>query len=223
MSRRRSAVFTAISVFRLLGIIALPGVLAGCNAIGAIAYKVSGPPEVEARYVLPAEPTLVLVENYSNLTNTAMDSEMIARLTNRELEYNNLAPVIPLSTLLNVRNDHPTDFRQMSIPQIGRACGATQVVYVNLVAGGVSAVGGTVYQGKAQVMVRVVNVASGATVWPTDAADGFPVGYKTELARPSDTSTTTQIREELYDGLSVSIGRLFHKWKPDDLDDHSDD
>ena len=48
-----------------------------CSA-GAIAYKVMGPPPVQAKYVPPKQPMLVLVENYRNQAASVLDAQRLS-------------------------------------------------------------------------------------------------------------------------------------------------
>lgn len=193
----------------------------GCNVIGGLTYKLAGPPEVAAKFTLAKRPTLVLVENYRSPGVAIADMELIASLVATKLNEKGVVPIVPAEKLFDVRSAKPTEFRKMLIPDIGKACGAEQVIYVDYQGGGVSPVGTAAYQGKAASMVRVVDVATGQTLWPTDAAEGYSVGYQTKMI--SAEHRPEQIRSELFDGLAVNISRLFHKWKPDDLDDHDND
>ena len=193
----------------------------GCNVIGALTYKIAGPPEQPAKYTLLQRPTLVLVENYRDPGAGASDADLIASLLGVKLTDNKDAPLIPADKLLDLRTKKPTEYHNLRIPEIGRACGAQQVIYVDYMGGGVSAVGTAAYQGKTTSMVRVIDVATGETIWPTDAAEGFSVGYQTKMI--SAEHRPDEIRLELFDGLATNISRLFHKWKPSDLDDHDND
>ena len=56
------AILHSLTAILALGAVAMFCV--GCNVANAVAYKVSGPPAVDAKYVPAQEPMLVLVENY---------------------------------------------------------------------------------------------------------------------------------------------------------------
>jgi hypothetical protein len=194
--------------------------LAGCNVLGAVLYKTAGEPDVEAQYTLPNVPTLVMAENFSHYDLGATDAELLARRVQSRLQTK-LAdpktktpfPIVPTEKLLELRGRSATAFRKMTIPQIGREVGAEQIVYIHFQGGGVASMaGGSTYQGKASVLVKVVDVKTGATLWPTDMVDGRAVAFETSPHRGADNQS--DIRNRLYDGLSQQITRFFYKHKP---------
>ena len=64
----------------------------------------------------------------------------------------------------------------MTIPAVGRAAGAKQVLYVNVRQYAVEGtVAGEMTKGSGELTVRVVDVKTGANRWPTDSAAGHTV------------------------------------------------
>lgn len=196
--------------------------LAGCEAAGALHYKIAGPPAVEAQYVPQQEPMLVLVENYRT-TGAYSDAETLARHLMVELAEHKVAPLVPLDDLYALRTNKGGDYRKMSIAAVGRETGAKQVLYVDVKDTDVGASPGSEFmKGRINVQVRVVDVATGATRWPTEAAEGIPMGYETPLPRADENTTEAMIRSRMYANMANRIGRLFYKWKPLDTSEQLD-
>jgi hypothetical protein len=207
MSLRKTAtIFLAAAMFA-----------SGCNAAGALWYKVAGAPPVPAKYEPIKQPTLVLVENYRNPALTEFDADRVARAVNDDLKKNDVAPLIDHDQLLALRDADPDKFRSMTIPSVGRAVGAKQVIYVDLIESEVQGDASRgVVRGKTAARVRVVDVETGQTLWPVDAQAGAQVGSKVPYAELTESSAN-EVHDVMLTSLSEQIGRLFHKWKPDTL------
>jgi hypothetical protein len=196
-------------------LLALGATVGGCNVLGALAYKVAGEPDVPAKYTLEKRPTVIVVENYANYDLGSSDAELLAQRLQTRLQEKDLAPFVGFEKVLDLRATQPSKFRTMTIPQIGRAVGAEQVIYVHFQGGGVASMGGgSLMQGKASVLVKVVDAKTGASLWPKDMTDGQSVGFETSPTRGGDRAEDVHTR--LYDGLSQNIARLFYKNKPSD-------
>src|SRR5256885_4953570 len=115
-------------MFRCLLLLCLC-LLGGCAAAGAIAYKVAGPPKIDAKYTPAKTPTLVLVENFHHQTSAEPDSDLLARYIGDDLTVNKVVPVVDLDRLRSLRDSKPGEFSRMSISAIGRAVDARQVLY----------------------------------------------------------------------------------------------
>ncbi|MGH7214506.1 MAG: hypothetical protein ACREIT_07070 [Tepidisphaeraceae bacterium] len=206
------------SAFRILPVAFLPG----CVAAGAIAYKVVGPPAVEARHVLAKEPTLVMVENYRQPSGSATDAEVLGRHVVVELMKHDLAPTVDVNTLYDLRQRDPKAFRTMSIDAVGRKLGAGQIVYIDLTQCAIEGtLGGDMVKGVMSARVRVVDVETGKTLWPEEGGDGFPLSAGIPFTPVGQGTDESSIRQRLCASMADQIGKLFRKWKPDDLDDHS--
>ena len=202
-------------MFRCLLLLCLC-LLGGCAAAGAIAYKVAGPPKIDAKYTPAKKATLVLVENYHHQTSAEPDSDLIARYIGDELTSNNVVPLVDLDRLRELRDSRPAEFPKMSVTAIGRAVEAKQVLYVQLQSSDVTPLqGGEALQGSASVIVKLIDADSGKTLWPSDLSDGYPLATSTQLgstARPS----AMDVRERMYHTLADQVAKLFYKWTPED-------
>jgi hypothetical protein len=197
--------------------------LPGCSVGSALQYKIAGPPAVEARYVPAREPMLVLVENYSASAAGHSDAEMLARHLMGELKAHDVAPLVPLETLYALRTNKGDAYRKMSMAAVGRETGAKQVLYVDVQQSSVGAPPGSdLLKGRIGVQIRVVDVETGATRWPTEATEGIPMAYETPLPRADENTTEPMVRQHMHTAMAIRIARLFYKWKPQDTSEELD-
>lgn len=189
---------------------------AGCNVIAVAAYKVAGPTKVEAKFVPPKEPMVVLVERYNAPSSSVTESETLAIEIFRELTKHEVAQQIDPTTILNLRDKDPAAFKKMTVSQIGAAVTAKQVLYVNLTSSSMqSATDSGLYRGSLGGRVKLIDVATGATVWPQDSADGYPISGEVKPNLANTDTSSAAARVSLVRQMAVSTARLFYKWTPE--------
>ena len=204
--------------FALLGPVLLLASQPGCNVLGAMAYKFSGSPTIKARYAMPREKTLVVVENYHNPALLRLEADAVARHLTQELKLHEVAPVVDPNEAEAHRQDQGSGYGKMPIDAIGRALGAKQVIYVDLDRFDVlGTVGSDLLAGQAAARVRVVG-ERGNVLWPTDSASGFPVNVKVDPQPVAPGTGDTVVRRKLHGDLADRIAKLFHDWKADSAD-----
>jgi len=189
----------------------------GCNVVGAVAYKVAGPIPIEAKYTPAKEPMVVVVERFNAPSSSMTESETLAREIFRELSEHEVAQQIDPIMIVSLRDTDSAKFKKMTVSQIGAAVTAKQVLYVNLTAASIdSADGGVMFRGTMAGRVKVIDVATGATLWPTDAADGYPIAGDIKPTLASDRATPEAARLQLIRKMAIGTARLFYKYQPDD-------
>ena len=192
----------------------LPLLVTGCSLGGALAHKVVGPPPIPAQYVPAKEPTLVLVENYRNPSATILDAHRLEGRVGEELERHGVVPLVDRSRLEPIRQS--PGFSKMTIPAVGRAAGAKQVLYVNVHSFRVDGtVAGEMLKGRAEMSVRIVDTATGTSRWPPDAA-GFPVTVETPWVRQGHGADETALRDQMSRRAADIMVKLFRKHSPDE-------
>jgi len=204
----RGTVRTAVLVTAVLG-------CAGCGGVGALMHMAFGPPAVDALYTPPKQPTLVLVENYQDQDAGSSDGDTIAREVGDQLHEHAELDVIDPDKVVPLRSEQPAAFHDMSIPAVGRAVGAKQVVYVNLVEDESSPdpTGGAVHA-TATARVRLVDATTGKVLWPAGEPRGHELTANIDYDR-SDSAQGAGMRGDMLSQLSDQIAKLFYKWKPD--------
>ena len=212
----------------LAGLLLLP---CGCNIIGAgavVGNKILGPSSIDPAYPLGTEPVLVLVENFRNPVGAMSDSEEVTQFILEAFHENLKADkdkpakinLIDHEKLLEFRNAPHSNYARLKIPEIGKALGAKQVLYVDLQVSGVDFTPGSeLLRGKFSATVKVVDVATGQTRWPSDIPNGYPVSWESKPQRPTDEVYPAAVRERALRVGADHIARLFYKWKPADAPD----
>jgi hypothetical protein len=199
----------------------LPSILllnTGCNVVGAVAAKVGPEPTVPAQFVPAQEPTVVLTENYYNPASLRLESDSIARLVAEELTIKDVAPVVSLKKVDDLRQAKGPAYRKMPLDAIARAVGATQVVYIDLERFDIDhALASELLTGQAEARVRVVD-DSGDVLWPLDSAGGYPLSVKIDPQRLAPGAGDQLVRQQLQSALADKVAKLFYNWKTEGAD-----
>jgi hypothetical protein len=212
-SQRRTFITTLLTLPALLCL-----VVAGCTIIGAAAAKLAPDPVIPPQYVPAHEPTLVLVENFHNPASLRLQADSLCRAIVDDLKVNDVAPLVDNEDAADLRHKDPEAYRKMPLDAIGKAVGATQVIYVDLESFEVThALASELYAGAAMARVRVVG-SNGEGLWPTDSAAGYPISVKVDPRHTAQGVAEDTVREQLTAALSEKIGRLFHKWTAESSD-----
>ena len=199
-------------VFLTLGL-SLAACCAGCNVFGAIAYKTMGPEAVPAAYVPPKELMLVHAEGRANDMQPFADQ--LAVMVANDLKLHHVAPLVDDTKLYALRSNKAAEFSKMIIPDVGRAVGAKQVVYIDLrECSFESNPGSDMFQGSVDARVRVVDVATGVTRWP-DIGGSQPFTAKTDYVRRDARETPLAVRNMMLEDLAGAISRKFYETKPE--------
>lgn len=201
-------------------ILLLAIIAAGCSPVGAVVNKVVGEPPVAARYVPDrSKPMLVLVENYHNPAAARMDAQRVTLHVADELRRYRIAPVIDPEDAEALRSR--ADYQGMKVQDVGRAAGAKQVLYVNLGRLNIdNTVAGEVMKAKAEMRVRVVDVATGQTLWPQDTPEGQTMTAETSWVRSPtggrEGISEPVLRDQVARSAANQIVKLFRKWRQSD-------
>jgi hypothetical protein len=189
--------------------------LCGCNVLSAVSYKTFGPPKIPAEYVPPQTPMLVLAESYHQANDLQPYADQLTSLVHRDLQDHKVAPLVDENKLIALRAEKGRSFQQLKIPEVGKAVGARQVLYIDLQECNFAEIAASeVFQGSIRAKVRVVDVATGETKWP-GVGDGKPFAAKTEFARRDARDTPLAVRNLMLEDLAAAISRQFHDVKPE--------
>jgi hypothetical protein len=192
---------------------------AGCEAIGAVLHPLVGELPVDAQYIPKEVPTLVFVENYRSPDEAQLDGDQIAHAVTDELKHATKLEMIDPDKLAPLREEDPTKFRAMTCQSVGRAVGAKQVIYIDLLESGVTGdISQSVVHANAVAQVKVIDVETGNTLWPADASHGTEMKAEADYD-PNDNNKAQSMRTEMLASLSSRISKLFHRWKPDNPDE----
>lgn len=190
---------------------ALIGLISGCNIVSAVAYKVSGAPKEPAEYKPENRLTLVLVEHYENPDQYHGSAVQLERQISNELAENKAVPLVPGEKLEVLRSNDVAAYRKLSIDQVGKALGAKQVIYVNLVKFTADTpIGGSELAGLAEARVRIIDVDTGRKLWPADSSEGREIKYETKHEEAVNFESRPEVQDQLSQSLAGKIARLFY-------------
>jgi hypothetical protein len=188
--------------------------LAGCSVVGAAAY-VFRPPEVsKAKYVPTTRPLAVFIDSErqsGNLGPTVKDS--VAAFLVTELREHKVGGAIQdVERVYDLRLKDRKAFRTMKVDEVGKAVGVEQVLYVDLTEASIEfSNGGALMKGHINGYVRIVDVASGRTLWPDSLNDGFPASVESPFVNGNE-ATAESLKETLSRSMADAIAKLFYTY-----------
>jgi hypothetical protein len=205
-----SRILTALSLSFLL-------VAGGCAAAGAAAYAATPADTIKAKYNIPKGPTLVLVESFGNAGDATLYADQLGVALVRDLQDNKAAQLVDPRLLVNLREGDTDKYNKMTIDGIGRALGAKQVLYVNVLRAQLdNPAGSTSARGQIAVVVRIVDSTSGETAWPAYARDGELIQIQTPwLSSDAPVPMRPDVRQDMVMRTADSVSKLFYDWEPE--------
>lgn len=196
--------------------------LSGCSLLGAALYKVMPEEKAAAVYVPPKDNMLVLVENYRNPASMQIVSELLDRQVTYQLVQHHVAPIINPDRLIDYRQANSKKFSSMQIAAIGKALGAKQVLYADLIEFKTEgAIGAGMAKGQGEMHVKVIDVATGEVRWPQDIADGYPVTVETPYIPLREGASERTVQEQVAQKMSDGLARLFYGAESDRMEPHA--
>jgi len=216
MSRFLSARQAIVAILAQAVVLLLVG---GCNIVGPASYIVGGTGDVEAEYVLPDVPTVVFVDDRANVVNPVSLRRVIAdRISQDLMEEKVLTLTISPQDAMAVAKQRERANEIMSIEDIGRAVGAKQVIYVQMMQFRDTPDGSTP-RPAGMCQVKVIDVESQQRTYPakeskdsvrTVQVSGRPVDPETYRTRTGRLS----VFNDLALMMGQHVGRLFYKHEP---------
>ncbi len=201
--------------------------LGSCNIVGPAAYLIGGQTKVDAQYALSDRPTVVFVDDPNNLLPDRSLRRLIGDKVSQELMVRNLVTttISPADALAVAGRERFGE--QMPIDAIGRAVGAEQVVFIDMVSFSLTPDNVTPRPVGA-CQVKVIDVTNRERLFPTPdgefrGSSGYPVQVamrQISLDRYRTTSSRRSIREQLANEIADQITKVFYRHVPDELGSH---
>ena len=221
---------TALGLTVLLGLTpALP--LAGCAEIpGFASYVISGTPKTKARYTLEERPTLVIVDDPNNVLGDPNFPAVIGANAGFHLKENKqLTPeqVVSQDHLSVLAANMGDRYLATPIDEIGRRLKAEQVIHVQVNAVNLQS-DNTYYEPTAELEVKVIDVETGARLFPTDTPDipGMELatkpGYRLRVEMKRQTVDETRrhavpmLARSLAERIGLQVAQVFYDHVPPD-------
>jgi hypothetical protein len=217
----RSAAIRGVVV--LLALVVVAGIGGGCAAIGVFAYKVLGPPPVPPRYVMPKEPTLVMVENAHSSSMVIPEADALARVVYDDLTEHQVAPLVDPTMVHDLRDANPIAFSKMTIAEVARKLGAKRVLYVHINRLDIDIPQGTeVVRASVSADVKVVNATTAQTAWP-ESGEAETYSYETPMQRIPHGASRAGLQQQILRQAGTEIARWFYEYKPETMsEEHAD-
>jgi hypothetical protein len=188
-----------------LGVLLFTG---GCAQFAGLFANAQGPPDVAAEYIPKKVDTLVLAEADPSGTADDINARDIGRRVEAQWRQHQLGPLVDSNAVETLRGKTGTQFRRMSISEIGRAVGAKQVLYVNVMKASVDSTG-DMLRGASSVRVKIVEVSSSEALWPSSTTKGE------EVSAQSDGVTESSVMDQTREVLAEELVKKFYKWNPE--------
>jgi hypothetical protein len=199
---------------------------AGCNIVTPIAAVASGPPQKDAEYALADRPTVVFVEDRSNTLGKSSLRRVIGEKTSEKLMVQKIVAqtISPQDALALARRE--THDQPLAMDEIGRAVGADQVVYVEMLAFRLTPDGFTPRPGAA-CRIKVIDVPNRVRLFPAEGAlsDWRTLEVGMGDMPPSmyrDASARRELEEMLAAEVGEQVAKLFYKHTPREVGERLD-
>ncbi|MEM7680669.1 MAG: hypothetical protein AAF288_01800 [Planctomycetota bacterium] len=203
--------------YALLGA-ALPA-LHACEGPAALVYLFTGKDKQPALYELdPEAQTLIWIEDNEQLFTEPNAAIRIAAVAGAQLLAEGALdqPTLDNHALVTASDQ---DLQGKDLPQIARAYHAEQFIYARVakVSAGATA---SLARPQALLEVRVIDAATGATVFPpsnpgnAQLDQGYPLRVDMPAAyEPGDgRASRNRLEDKLAEEAGVHLARLFHTW-----------
>jgi hypothetical protein len=185
----------------------------GCSIIGVAAHKLSGSSKIPPLYVLPKEPTIVIVDRPVNFGEVALDAQRIGRDVTTALEQKKVAPMLDAGLATEMRSRTTADGRRLRPTELAAACGAKQIIYIELGRyDSSSAVGGDAMDGHADAKIWVIDVATAEVRWPAEANRGYAVSAEVPFTPLAGAVSEQTLHGRMNAALAEKISRVFTGW-----------
>jgi len=188
--------------------------VAGCNIVAPIAYAIEGPPKVAAEHRLADIPTVVFVDDRKNiLTRTALRNTIGDTVAQTLMQQKLVTRTFSTGDAVAIARRQESERALMPMDAIGRAVGAEQVIYVNIIMFGLTSDGFSP-RPTAVAEIRVIDVEGRQRTFPVGGLDssGRPVEASLREINPDVLRTQASrraVEDRLAQALGIQIARLF--------------
>ena len=185
----------------------------GCNVLTPVAYAIHGPEKIMPAYTLEKNlKTVIFVDDPSSrVMQRRLRFSIADRATKELLAKRVLVDMIdPRGVLTAASNERHGE--QMSISDLGKTVGADIVIYAVVTEFSLSPETGS-YIPQAGLRVKIIDVAAGERVWPSDEMGQLiniqiPQRPGTSPTGPADK---LQVEQQLAERVGLGLAQLFYK------------
>ena len=196
-------------VFISLAIVSSCALLSSCNIAAIAAYITSPDPSQDALYTLPNVPTVVFVDDRRNVMHPVRLRRVIAEeITNDLLAKKILTTMISPRDAMRVSATNDKYNEPLPVNELGKAVGASVVIYVEMTAFGLTSDGQTASP-RTSCSIRVIDVINKTRLFPTNEAS-FTVSESMKHVGANRVTSSAEARE-LAEELAVKLGNTIAK------------
>jgi hypothetical protein len=206
----------------VVSILAGAALVAGCNIVAPAVYLIHGPDKIKAQYELPKEkPAVVFIDDRANILPNRSVRQRIAHSAEKNLLEAKAVgggDIVSSDAILAVsaqeRFGKPT-----GIAEVGKAVGASTVVYATVDSFGLSS-DGQEFAPFGTMRVKVIDVESRRRLWPTEDREWASVAFTSPSSgKPPPTRSGERSIAEyaLADHVGQALARLFVEYTPEDV------
>ncbi len=199
--------FCVGSLFCLVGCL-----LQSCNLMAGASYILSEEPQQEAVFVLPDVPTAVFVDDRRNLLHPSRLRRVVAdNITELLLKENVITTLISPQDIMRVSAMKDRYGNILSIGELGKAVGASTVVYVEMTSFALTTDGQTPNP-VANCRVRVIDVDVKERLFPINDVS-YPIIATLSKVDPYNVHSISEMRklaEELSKELGKNVAEMFY-------------
>lgn len=203
-------------------VLCMISIATGCQIFGVAAAKLGPAEKIRAVYLLQKVPTGVVVEDFGRRGASAVECEELYRVIfdrltaylNSTKKPEDAVPIVPATALHARRRSDPAAFKKLTIQEMGRAIKVEQLIYVDLVESRIeSSMANQMLKARFAARVRVIDVQSGETRWPLDAAEGYLIEIDTPYTQTTATHTDLTLRSQTLQAAGDQIAKLFYTYE----------
>ena len=196
--------------------------LSSCNIASAIQYVTMPDPEQEVLFELSDVPTVVFVDDRRNIMHPTRLRRVIAEQVTDELLAKKLLTImISPRDAMRVSSTNDKYNEPLPVDELGKAVGATVVIYIEMVSFGLTSDGQTANP-RASCNIRVINTKDRTRLFPTEQA-AFIIPTSIQHVSPNRVTSSSDARElaeELAVKLAGSVTKVFYTHNTGRLGDH---
>lgn len=209
-------------LFIIIALAVTASTMSSCNILTPIAIILAPDPEVEAVYVLQDRPTVVFVDDRKNLVTPTTLRRVIADRVSQDLMLKEvLTTTISSIDAQVIARQSDTDEYVMPMDAIGRAVGAEQIIYVEMLDFRERP---DPYTPKPRGLcsVRVIDVTNHVRLFPPADAEGsaHPLEVVMDSVNPdqfSSRAARNQVAQALAEQIGMETARLFYTYNASKL------
>ena len=187
----------------------------GCGLVGALYGNLIDPlipaPMIEAEHKMTDRTVLIWIDDFSSpRPEPLLRRQLIERVREELLDHDAAGAIVEPHRVTQFRQAHP-DFSELPIQQLGRQFQADEVLYILIEEFSLRHdAGAGFYQSRIAGYAKVVEVASGKRLWPTDRARR-PFALKGKLEQGQGQFYENQLIGQLARNAAQTLAPFFYR------------